>query len=129
MPRDPPPPPRGMSKQVGETEMSNLNEMRRSWEEKRAAFIAAIKAIDPSLEDYHWFRALSNVKGDGNLRKNDDQTYDNALANSTEIERAFDDYILALHAFYRARDGEGKFQKEVLFPTDPGFTEALALFN
>ena len=60
----------------------------------------------PGRDKWDWYRAIAAVKGE-NIRRNDDQSQDAALAADQDIKSAHDAYITALHRFYSARDGEG----------------------
>jgi hypothetical protein len=86
----------------------DLHALRTTSEEKRQAFEASIAANFPGLNRWHWSRACAAIRGE-NVRRNDDQSQDAALAADEDIRTAHDAYIAALHAYYRARDGEGGF--------------------
>ena len=85
-----------------------LNVLRLEANEKRFAFEALVPAKFPGLNHWHWHRALAAIRGE-NVRRNDDQSQDAALAADSEIKAASDSYLTALHAYYRARDGENGF--------------------
>lgn len=88
--------------------MSHVEALRQTADAKRGAFLAAIDSAFPGMAEWHWYRALAHVRGrDG--RRNDDTSNDLALAANETIRQAHDAYIQALHAFYRARDGEKGF--------------------
>ena len=83
-----------------------LTEMRDEAHRLNESFLEAVRRVRPDFGAYHWYRALSASRGE-NVRRNTDTSCDAALASSVEIRAAHDAYIVALHAFYRARDGEG----------------------
>lgn len=68
-------------------------------------FVFKINEAFPGRDKWDWFRACSAMRGE-NMRRNEDQSEDAALAGSVAIREVYDDYIKALHVFYRARDGE-----------------------
>jgi hypothetical protein len=88
--------------------MSDLTILRDRSRRLHARFLAEIRAINPTFNEYHWYRAVSAAQGE-NVRRNDDTSFDAALASSEAIRSAHDAYIYSLHAFYYARDGEYGF--------------------
>lgn len=93
---------------MAESLAQNLNELQTAYEAARRHFLATIHRLFPGMGEYHWYRALTHMRGQIG-RRNDDTSHDEALAASKEIEEAHDAFIKALHAFYRARDGERGF--------------------
>ena len=85
--------------------MTTLQALRTAHENSYAALLALIDRKFPGASIYHWYRALTAVKGE-NGRRNDDTSHDVAMAADTDIKAAHDEYIRLLHVFYRARDGE-----------------------
>lgn len=88
--------------------MVDLAALRAEAGTRREVFEAEVRAIDPALTQWSWFRALETAKGRA-CRTNDDMTHDAALVASAKIRTAYDAYIVALHAFYLARDGANGF--------------------
>ncbi|KQO69519.1 hypothetical protein ASF22_02610 [Methylobacterium sp. Leaf87] len=84
----------------------SLQDLRTTYQAAEAQFHAAIATAFPGYDEWHYFRACSHVAGD-NCRRNDDTSRDAELAAHPIIESAWQDFIAKLHAFYRARDGEG----------------------
>lgn len=85
-----------------------LAQLRAAADDKHQTFIGLIDSAFPGLDQWHWQRACAAARGE-NVRRNDDTSNDSALASNAAIRAAWDDYIQALHAFYRARDGEKGF--------------------
>lgn len=85
--------------------MIDLASLRTEARRLEALWRDAISARFPGCNCYHWSRALAAEHGE-NVRRNDDTRHDAALATDRDIARAYDEYLAALHAFYRARDGE-----------------------
>lgn len=88
--------------------MSNLAKLKAAADEKHAAFLATIATHFPGRAAADWYRAVAAIRGE-NVRRNDDTREDAALDACAPIREAHDAYIEAIHAFYRARDGEGGF--------------------
>ncbi len=86
----------------------NLATLKTDFEAGRQIWRELIPAKFPGRGEWDWQRACAAVRGD-NVRRNDDTSQDEAMAADPEIRAAHDAYISALHAFYRARDGEGGF--------------------
>ena len=59
-----------------------------------------------NCDKWTWYRARAAIAGHIG-RKNDDTSRDVELSGNEAIKSAHDNYIKALHVFYRARDGEG----------------------
>jgi len=85
--------------------MTGLSELRADFEQAQATWESLIVDHFPGADKWHWYRALSAVRGE-DVRRNDDTSRDAALAADDAIRQAHDDYIRKLHVFYRARDGE-----------------------
>ena len=88
--------------------MVNLGSLHGIADHKRQEFERLVAAKFPGRDHWHWTRACAAIRGD-NVRRNDDQSDDVALADDAEIRAAWETYTGALHAFYRARDGERGF--------------------
>jgi hypothetical protein len=95
-----------MQSELSDMLESNLAQLRASHESAYAAFNAAIAAAFPGYDEWHYFRACSAIAGE-NCRRNDDTSHDAELAAHPGIDAAWSDYRDKLHAYYRARDGEG----------------------
>jgi hypothetical protein len=85
-----------------------LDQLRTEFEIAGAHVDATIARLFPGANRWTWFRALSRINGTIG-RHNEDTSRDADLAASAEIKVAYDVYINAIHAFYRARDGEHGF--------------------
>ena len=85
-----------------------LSMLKANFESKRKEWLDLIPAKFPGRESWDWLRACAAARGE-NVRRNDDTSQDEAMAADVEIRAAHDAYISAVHAFYRARDGEGGF--------------------
>jgi len=85
--------------------MNPLAELKREWESLSERFEQIIAVEFPGATKYDWYRALSHIRGEPG-RRNDDMSRDIPMAVHAGIKSAHDDYIAALHRFYRARDGE-----------------------
>lgn len=83
----------------------DLNYLRAEAESAKERFDLTIRDRFPGLTEWHWYRALTAVRG-GIGRLNEDQSHDMALAHDCDIKAAYNKYIRLLHVFYRARDGE-----------------------
>jgi hypothetical protein len=88
--------------------MKSLYQLREEWEIALIHVDGTIARLFPGADRWTWFRALSRINGTIG-RHNDDTSRDEALAASAEIKVAYDVYLKAIHAFYRARDGERGF--------------------
>ena len=85
--------------------MNAIDALREHADCLRSRFLGTIERRFPSRTQWDWFRALSAAKGE-DCRRNVDTSDDAALAADAALETAWRAYIAALHAFYRARDGE-----------------------
>lgn len=85
--------------------MQSLTKLRDAATTARESMQSLVASKFPGCTEWHWYRALSAIKGE-NGRRNDDTTNDAALAADADIRAAHDEYIRLLHVFYRARDGE-----------------------
>ena len=85
-----------------------LADLRADFALKRQLWLDLIPAKFPGRESWDWLRACAAARGE-NVRRNDDTSQDAAMAEDSDIRAAHDAYISAVHAFYRARDGEGGF--------------------
>ena len=84
---------------------SDLCMMRIAALDAKERFDGAIAEAFPGMNEWHWYRATSAMRGES-TRRNEDQSHDAALAADATIRAAHDEYIKLLLAFYRARDGE-----------------------
>lgn len=84
----------------------SLETLRAAYKATEALFHGAIEAEFPGRTEWDWYRACSHMEGE-NVRRNDDTTHDAAMYASATIKAAWDRFMADLHAFYRARDGEG----------------------
>lgn len=87
---------------------AHIADLRAQADAARLRFESAVPARFPGLTHFHWYRACAALAGE-NTRRNDDTAQDAALAADPEIRAAYDAYIRAIHAYYRARDGERGF--------------------
>lgn len=85
---------------------ADLAQLKNAWEFAFDKFKTVLSAAFPGATEYHWYRALSAVKGE-NCQRNDNTSQDAAMAADANIRAAYDEYIRLLHVFYRARDGVG----------------------
>lgn len=85
--------------------MVDLEELRQNASESLEVFQTLIYERFPGMDEYHWYRAISATNGE-NVRRNDDQSSDAAMAADLDIKAAHDEHIRLLHIYYRARDGE-----------------------
>lgn len=88
--------------------MANLAQLKEASEAARATFEAKLSAAFPGADKWHWFRAVSHIRGEIG-RRNDDTSRDAAMAADTEIANAWDHYIALLHKVYALRDGPHGF--------------------
>lgn len=84
---------------------ANIYALRFEADELLAKFHAALQKAFPGRSEWDWKRAVAAAAGQS-ARRNDDTTQDEALASDPEIKAAWDAYITALHAYYRARFGD-----------------------
>lgn len=87
---------------------TDLNALRAKARNLYAEHEAVFARKYTGLDHWHWSRAVAHMKGE-NVRRNDDTSRDAELAADPELRATWDAYITALHAFYRARDGERGF--------------------
>ena len=88
--------------------MNDLTALRADADDKLIGLICLVAEKFPGRTKWDWSRACAATRGE-NVRRNDDQSDDAALAADTDLRAAHDAYIAALHAFYAARDGAGGF--------------------
>jgi hypothetical protein len=84
--------------------VQTLAQLKTAYEAAFASFEAKLSAAFPGADEFHWHRAVAHMRGE-NVRRNDDTSRDAAMAANAEIEKAWEHYIEALHAFYALRDG------------------------
>ena len=86
--------------------MTNLSTLRDAATQAQATFAELVATKFPGADCWTWYRAMSAAAGE-DVRRNDDTSRDQDLANDSEIKAAHDNYIKLLHIFYVARDGAG----------------------
>ena len=80
--------------------------LKHKAEKLRREFEALVSAKHPGRDQWDWYRALEHAKPNPIGRANPDRSRDAELVADRELAKAHDAYIAALHAYYRARDGE-----------------------
>jgi hypothetical protein len=83
--------------------MNDLRDLREVASNAERIFETLLREKYPRADRFVWFRAREA------LRNGTADRFDRDMANDPQILRAHDAYIEALHAFYRARDGERGF--------------------
>lgn len=93
---------------------ADLNELLAAAHAAREVFLAMVPQRFPGATQWDWARACSAMRGE-NCRRNDDTSRDEALAADPHIRAAHENYITALHRYYKTRDGEhgflGKYER------------------
>ena len=83
-----------------------LIRLKHTADETRVHFETLVFARHLGCDKWDWYRAVEHAKPNPIGRPNTDRSRDAALAGDRELASAHDAYIAALHAYYRARDGE-----------------------
>jgi len=78
-----------------------LKDLREVATRAERHFETVLREKYPRADRFAWFRACESK------REGIADTFDRDMANDLQIKQAWDVYVGALHAFYRARDGEG----------------------
>lgn len=85
--------------------MNQLTALRAEKDRLWAEFIRQLEERYPGLTQHHWYRARGAYGASPVDRRNADTSNDEALVKDEALATAHDAYLIALHAFYGARDG------------------------